>query len=127
MTFQVPKTWSLFSESSDGNTRTYTRPGHTVKEPRLALVSRVLASFDQKRGSWSVPSYRVRVFDGVLDANGHPDPTRTSIDATFRCSLNSDGAGRSDEVAADFLTVVNQSDFVQAAFVTQAMPEVASA
>lgn len=126
MAFQVPSTWSLFSESSDGNTCTYTRPGHTVKEPRLALVSRVLASFDQKRGSWSVPSYRVRVFDGVLDATGHPDPTRTSIDATFRCSLNSDGAGRGDEATADFLLIVNQVDFVQAAFVTQAMPKVAS-
>lgn len=126
MAFVVPATWRVYATSNDGMSQTYTRPGHTVKEPRLAIVSRVLPVFDSKRATWSVPAYRVRVFDGVLDPDGHPDPTRTMIDATFRASLNSDGAGRGDEVIADFLVIADQVDFANAAFVSQEFPAVAA-
>jgi hypothetical protein len=126
MPFTVPATWSKFSTSGDGQSETYTRPGHTVKEPRLAIISRTIATFDAARGTWSVPGYRVRVFDGVLNSDGQPDPTRTLVDATFRSSLNSDGASRGDEVVSDFLLIVDQADFVGAAFGSQEFPAVSS-
>lgn len=127
MPFQVPATWRLFGASSDGSQQTYTRPGHTVQEPRLAIIDRTVAVFDGNRGKWSVPTYRVRVADGVLDADGNPDPTRTLLDMTCRSSLSSNGAARGDEVTADLLLIVDQTDFANAAFVTQEFPTVASA
>jgi hypothetical protein len=127
MAFVVPVTWKLYATSNDGMSKTYTRPGHTVKEPRLAIVSRVVASFGQKQASWTTPSYRVRVFNGVLDGEGNPDPTRTIADLTLRSSLNSNGAEQGDEVVADLLVIVDQPDFANAAFHTQEFPEVATA
>lgn len=125
MSFTVPATWRVHAQSGDGQSVTYTRPGHTVKEPRLAIVSRTVAAFDSKRQTWSVPIFRVRVFDGVLDASGFPDPSKTLVDASFRASLNSDGAARGDEVTADFLLIINQVDFVPSAFGSQEFPVVA--
>lgn len=127
MPFTVPVTWRVHAQSGDGQSVTYTRPGHTVKEPRLAIVSRTVAAFDAKRETWSVPVYRVRVFDGVLNGSGFPDPTKTLVDATFRASMNSDGSARGDEVTADFLLIINQADFVPSAFSSQEFPVIAEA
>lgn len=125
MAFNVPATWRFFGASSDGSSVTYTRPGHTVKEPRLALVDRKTASFDANRQKWSVPEYRVRVFDGVLDKDGNPDPTRTLVDLTCRSSLSSGGDSRGDEVMADLLLIIDQADFAAAAFTSLEFPTVA--
>lgn len=111
MALVVPASWKRHSISNDGNSITYTRPGHTVQKPKLAIVSRTVSQYDQNRKSWSVPSYRVRVFDGVLNADGQPDPTRTMYDLTVRASLNSDGAAVVGSVHKDFLLIVDQADF----------------
>lgn len=125
MAFTVPNTWKIHSTQGNGNSVTYTRPGHTVQQPRLAIVSRVTPLYDNKRQEWSVPSYRVRVFDGVLDSDGNPDPTKTLLDLTARCSLDSNGAAQMASVCAAFLTIVNQADFAAAAFQSQDFPAVA--
>ncbi|UHK03267.1 MAG: hypothetical protein FuLV1_gp2 [Hangzhou levivirus 1] len=122
----VPSTWKRQQLSNDGNTLTYTRPGHTVKQPKLAIVSRVIPSYDTGRATWSVPSYRVRVFDGVLNADGQPDPTRTLYDLTVRASINSDGSAVVADVHSDFLLVVNQADFAANAIGAQEFPSPAS-
>lgn len=124
MAFTVPSTWAVYKD--EGDQVTYTRPGHSVQQPRLAMVNRTVASFDIKRGLWSTPKYRVRVFDGVLDAKGNPDPTRTYFDLTCSSSLNSDGFSRADEVLADGLAIVNQADFVAAAYQNQKFPTIAA-
>lgn len=122
MALVVPASWKRHSISNDGNSVTYTRPGHTVQKPKLAIVSRTVAQYDQKRKSWSVPSYRVRVFDGVLNADGQPDPTRTMYDLTVRASLNSDGSAVAESVHTDFLLVVDQADFVTNSVGAQEFP-----
>lgn len=126
MSFTVPATWKIHSSSSNGNSITFTRPGHTVQQPRLAIISRVAPIYDNKRRAWSTPSYRVRVFDGILDADGNPDPTKTLVDATFRCSVDNNGAAQKTSVVTDFLVVVNQADFAAAAFESQDFPSVAA-
>lgn len=126
MGFVVPNTWKVFSSQGNGNQVTYTRPGHTVQAPRLAIISRVPPVYDAKTARWSVPSYRVRVFDGVVDTAGNPDPTKTLVDATFRSSIANGGADRGDEVVADFLAIVNQGDFAVSAYQAQVFPTVAS-
>lgn len=122
MALVVPATWKRHSISNDGNSVTYTRPGHTVQKPKLAIVSRTTAQYDQNRKSWSVPSYRVRVFDGVLNADGQPDPTRTMYDLTVRASLNSDGSVVVASVHTDFLLVVDQADFAANSVGAQEFP-----
>lgn len=126
MAFNVPATWRFYGASSDGSQVTYTRPGHTVQEPRLAIIDRKTAVFDANRQKWSVPEYRVRVIDGVLDKDGNPDPTRTLADLTCRSSLSSNGGARGDEVTADLLLIIDQVDFSEAAFVSQGFPTVAA-
>lgn len=116
MSYAYPSTWSFYGSSSDGNQITLIRPGNTVAEPRVCLISRTVPVFNVKSQTWSVPTYRVRVMDGVLDADGNPDPTRTLADVTFRCSVSSNGASRGDEVLADLTTLLNTPGFADAAF-----------
>lgn len=126
MAFTVPATWRFYGASSDGSQVTFTRPGHTVQEPRLAIVDRKIGVFDSNRQRWSTPEYRVRVVDGVLDADGNPDPTRTIADLTCRSSLASNGGARGDEVVADLLLIIDQTDFASAAYIGQVFPTVAT-
>lgn len=126
MSFTVPATWKIHSSSSNGNSITYTRPGHTVQQPRLAILSRVAPIYDNKRREWSTPSYRVRVFDGILDTDGNPDPTKTLVDATFRCSVDNNGAAQKTSVMTDFLVIVDQTDFAAAAYESQDFPAIAA-
>lgn len=127
MSFTVPSTWKFHSTQSNGNSVTFTRPGHTVQQPRLAIISRVAPLFDNKRQEWSTPSYRVRVLDGILDAEGNPDPTKTLVDATFRCSVDSNGAAQKASVLGDFLLILDQADAAASIFESQDFPTVASA
>lgn len=122
MALVVPATWKRHSINNDGNSITYTRPGHTVKEPKLAIVSRTVAQYDQNRQSWSTPAYRVRVFDGVLNADGQPDPTRTMYDLTVRASINANGSAVVAGVHSDFLLVVDQGDFAANSVGAQEFP-----
>lgn len=116
MSYTLPTGWVLFGTSNDGNTVTYQRPGHTVKEPRLAVVSRVLPVYNSKSGKWSTPHYRVRVFDGVLDALGVPSPTRTSFDSDSVYAVNPDGSARGTSVMTDALAILTDEGFIPAAF-----------
>lgn len=127
MAFTVPATWKFHSSQSNGNSITFTRPGHTVQQPRLAIISRVVPLYDNKRQEWSTPQYRVRVFDGILDADGNPDPTKTLADATFRCSVDNNGAAQKDSVLGDLRTILNHADAAAAFFQSQDFPTVAAA
>lgn len=127
MSMTVPSTWKFHSSQSNGNSVTFTRPGHTVQQPRLAIISRVVPVYDTKRQDWSVPQYRVRILDGIMDADGNPDPTKTLADVTFRCSLDNNGAAQGSSVVADLLVVINQADAAATFFESQDFPQVASA
>lgn len=126
MAFVVPSNWKIHSTQGNGNSVTFTRPGHTVQAPRLAIFSRVTPVYDAKTARWSVPSYRIRVFDGVVDAAGNPDPTKTLMDITCRSSVSNGGADRGDDVNTDILAVLNQPGFAPAAFGSQEFPTIAA-
>lgn len=125
MSFTVPNTWKFHSSSGNGNSITFTLPGHTVQTPAYAMINRIAPVFDNKRRTWSVPSYRVRTYFGVLDAEGTPDPTKTQTDLTCRCSVASDGKSKGALAVNALLAVVNQPDFVDAAYGGQNFPTIA--
>lgn len=126
MSFSVPATWKIHSTQSNGNSITFTRPGHTVQQPRLAIFSRVTPLYDNKRKEWSTPSYRIRVFDGIVDSEGNPDPTKTLLDCTARVSIDSNGAAQKASVLGDFILILDQTDAAAAMFESQDFPIVAA-
>lgn len=76
----IPSTWALFSNT--GNQTQFLLPGHTVLKPRMALFSRTVPS--TSGNGPSVPAVRVRIVEGILDADGKPVATKTSADVTIR-------------------------------------------
>lgn len=69
---------TLYTVASNGNSITFALPGHTTVEPRLAIFKRVIPEFS--KGSWSTPSYTVKVVYGVVDAEtGQPINPRISV------------------------------------------------
>lgn len=125
MSFTLPSGWTFQSSSNNGNQVTYTLPGHTVQAPRLAIFSRVIPTYDQKVG-WSVPSYRVRVIHGVVDADGVPVETRTSYDATIRWSMSGNGASEGDEATTEMVAILGATGFAETVFAGQGFPRPAS-
>lgn len=121
MAFQVPADWKFQSSANNGNSVTYTLPGHTTAQPKIAVFSRVIPTYSAKTG-WSVPSYRVRVIEGVLDADGNPVETRTTVDATFRCSMKNSGQAKGQDVVDQFKLVVNATGFAESVYVEQSFP-----
>lgn len=124
MGFQVPADWVFQSSANNGNSVTYTLPGHTTQEPKIAVFSRVIPSYSAKTG-WTVPSYRVRVIEGVLDADGNPVETRTTVDATFRSSM-SGGQTKGQSVVDNFKLIVGADGFASSVFVEQSFPRPAA-
>lgn len=120
MGFKVPADWVFQSSANNGNSVTYALPGHTTQQPKIAVFSRVIPSYSAKTG-WSVPSYRVRVIEGVVDADGNPIETRTTVDATFRCSM-SGGATKAQDVVDNFKLIVSANGFASGVFVEQSFP-----
>lgn len=82
--FVVPSSWSFFGNTG-ANQTTYTLPGHTVKQPHLAIFDRKVPSFGGTQSQ--VPSYRIRIIRGVSDAAGNLVATRITQDYTCRWPL----------------------------------------
>lgn len=94
--YVVPVDWKFNGSQADQTT--FTLPGHTVAQPRLAIFDRKVPSFNGN-GS-KVPSYRVRVVRGVVDAEGHALPTRVTADITIRWPLEAAPADVKSDMAA---------------------------
>lgn len=76
----IPSTWSLFA--NNGNQIQFLLPGHTVQKPRMCLFQRTIPSTS---GSGpTTPAIRVRIVEGILDADGKPIATKISADVTIR-------------------------------------------
>lgn len=73
----------FFSDREDQTTFTLT--GHTVKKPRLAIFDRKVPVVNGN--GTSVPWYRIRIIEGVEDADGNVIPTRITCDLTIRWPL----------------------------------------
>lgn len=123
MSFPVPSGWKFQSSANNGNSVTYTRPGHTTVAPRLAIFSRVIPSYDVKADSWSTPSYRIRLIDGVLTPAGKPAGTRVSFDGTFRYPMDAAGVEASgNSITADLKALISATGFAGSVFVSQDFP-----
>lgn len=116
----VPSNWTMFA--NNGNQVQFLLPGHTVLKPRFCLFSRTVPSLSGN-GS-SVPAVRVRVLEGVLDADGKPVATKISVDTTIRNDLTAPVAN----VVADVLEVgrmLSNAVFVQQLVEQQRLPTAA--
>lgn len=121
MSFSLPSGWVFQSASNNGNTVTYTLPGHTTQKPKLAVFSRVVPTYNAKSG-WSIPSYRVRVIHGIVDADGNPVETRTTFDATYRWSMTTGGAAEGDAVNDEAVAIISATGFAESVFAGQQFP-----
>lgn len=109
--YVVPVGWKFNGAQADQTT--FTLPGHTVAQPRLAIFDRKVPSFNGN-GS-AIPSYRVRIIRGVVDADGEPVPTRVTADITIRWPLEAASADVQSDIAAIAATLSDvdfQSDVV---------------
>lgn len=114
----LPVGWSEYGRNGP-NSVTFLRPGHTVQEPRLAIVDRKPAVANGN--GFSVPSYRVRLIDGHLDADGAPLKERSIVDLTIRQPVNATTAPITASIAA-LATMVGGAEFVNDATVDLMFP-----
>lgn len=96
--YVVPTGWKFYG-SNNGNQTTFTLPGHTTANPRLALFDRRVPS-SSPQGAVS-PSYRIRIVRGISDAEGNPVQQRVVCDFTVRWPLVADSL----DVIADIATI----------------------
>lgn len=108
--FTLPSTWKWNGSASKDQT-SFLLPGHTVKNPRLAIFSRTVPS---STGS-QVPSVKVKFVEGVSGSDGIPISTRINAEFTFRWPLEADvsvAKALFAELAAVLSDVNFQSDMV---------------
>lgn len=122
MSYTLPAKWKFFSANGNGNSVTFLTDASTTGEPQLAIISRVLPVWQRIASAmgWSVPSYRVRVQYGVLDANGNPIATRVGADLVFRWPHGH--AVKGTDVVADLSAILGSAGFAAAVFGQQLLP-----
>lgn len=113
----LPIGWYIFSQTADSVT--VARPGHTVSEPRLAIFDRKVPV--QGPNGFSVPTYRVRLIDGHVDAEGAPIKEKSLVEVTIRNPLSVNGTSVTASIAA-VATMLADAEFVNDAVVDQMMP-----
>lgn len=88
--FAVPTGWKFYGNNNGGSQTIFTLPGHTVTKPRLAIFDRQVPRNNGK--TVSNPMYRIRVTEGVVDADGNPVLSKVSVDCTIRWPQLADSA-----------------------------------
>lgn len=98
-------TLELSDFTDNGNSRTYTLPGHTIAKPRLVIQRRKVAASVE-----GVAEDSVRFIRGTTDAQNVILSARDSIEVVVRRPANGDPA---DPVAmiADFRNFVISDEF----------------
>lgn len=85
--YVLPAGWKF--NGSKENQTTFTGPGHTVGAPYLAIFDRVVPQVNGN-GTYTNPSYKVRLIRGFVDGDGHPIPGRAVVEVNVRWSISSD-------------------------------------
>lgn len=126
MPFSLPAKFKFFSANGNGNSVTYIANDNTTAEPRLVILNRVLPVWQRiaQAMGWSIPSYRVRVQYGVLDADGNPIATRVMADLTLRWPHGHGSKG--SDVVTDLASIITATGFAEAVFGQQLFPVPAS-
>lgn len=103
---------ALIEFADNGNSRTYSLPGHTVLKPQLVVQTRKVPTGDQ-----TVAEVKVDVLSATTDANGLTLPSKCLFSVTHRMPILGDAADRTamlayfrDIIAGDEFgnSVVNQ-------------------
>lgn len=76
--FIIPANWK-FDGSKDADTVRYLLPGHSVQTPHFAILDRKVPV-----AAGGVPQYRIRFFEGFVDADGVTISTRNTVELTCR-------------------------------------------
>lgn len=119
--WKLPVGYSVFGQSNDGKQLTAVSESSTAGKPRLIMVDRVGATYNQKTGRFSVPEYRLRVMVGTVDSDGLPKPERLLSDVTFRTPVGSD-LDQADWYA-DVLACLSDASFFEAGVQDHFFPE----
>lgn len=123
MSFKVPSDWLVYGVAGDQST--FALPGHTPQNPRLAIFDRKVPQVTA--GGVSVPTFRVRMIEGVSDTDGNPVTTRCTVDCTIRWP-NVAAPAKTKALVALLGEVSASTDFQTSAIDLQLLPtEVAGA
>lgn len=114
----LPVGWSEFGRNGSDSV-TFTRPGHTVTAPRLAIFDRKLPV--SNGNGFSVPSYRVRLIDGHLDIDGNPLKERSIVEVTVRQPVGASATPITTSIA-DVAAILADAAFVDDATVDYMFP-----
>lgn len=122
MSYSMPAKFNFFSANGNGNTVTFIANDNTTAEPRIVILSRVLPVWQRIASAmgWSVPSYRVRVQYGVLNADGMPVATKVGADLTLRWPHGHGSKGGA--VVTDLVSIITAAGFADAVFGQQLFP-----
>lgn len=115
---QLPVGWSEYGRDGN-NSVTFLRPGHTVQAPRLAIFNRKPPVANGN--GFSVPTYRVRLIDGHVDADGAALRERSILDLTIRQPVDAAAAPITASVAA-LATMLSDVEFVDDAITDYMFP-----
>lgn len=117
----VPTGYRIHGTSNNGSTLTLQKEGSTAAKPKLIILDRTEAKFNQASKAFSVPSTRMRVLCGVVDVDGNPKPERLLADVSFRTPIGSE----SDQAAwfADFKAFINDDDTLGLFIQQQSFPD----
>lgn len=80
-------TTALTEYADNGNSRTYTYTGHSVRDPRLVLQKRKVPT-----GSGVIAEDVITVLSGTEDAAGVPHQSRVSFSVTIRRPIDGTAA-----------------------------------
>jgi len=92
--------------SDNGNSRTYTSPGHTSLQPRLVIQKRKIAN-----SSAIVAENDVKVVFGLLDSLGNPLPSKVTFEVTVRSPLIGVGSATHSAALSLFKEIVASDEF----------------
>lgn len=115
---QLPVGWSEYGRDGN-NSVTFLRPGHTVQAPRLAIFNRKPPVANGN--GFSVPTYRVRLIDGHLDADGVAMRERSILDLTIRQPVDASATAITTSLSA-LAAMLSDAAFVDDATVDYMFP-----
>lgn len=87
----VPSTDMVYDGASSADSVSYQLPGHTVSEPHFMIIDRKVPTTRS-----TTAEYRIRIYQGFLDAEGTRVPERSVLELTCRRPVS--GVGVIDAV-----------------------------
>lgn len=117
MPITMPAGSEFYADSA--NQVTWILPGHAVGTPKTVIIDRKVSQF--QNGVYSTPSTRIRVQEGLLDADGVPMGTKVVFDLNIRWPQGTTSTTMETNLA--FLeSILSDTNFVSELLVKQQLP-----